>query len=93
MTRNELSKRIARRSGITPDAVDTIIQLTIEEIKKAVNRGEPVTLRTFGTFFRHRTPPKRGNNISKGIPVAIPARHTPKFKPGKTWKQELINSH
>ena len=90
MTRNELSHKIADKSGITTEAVNLILTLAIEEIRESVNRGEPVTLRTFGTFYRHVQPLKVGRNIAKGYSVTIPPRFTPKFKPAKTWKQQLI---
>ena len=90
MTRNELSHKIADKSGITAEAVNLILTLAIEEIRESVNRGEPVTLRTFGTFYRHIQPPKVGRNIAKGYSFTIPPTFTPKFKPAKTWKQTLI---
>lgn len=90
MTRNELSHKIADKSGITTEAVNLILTLAIEEIRESVNRGEPVTLRTFGTFYRHVQPLKVGRNIAKGYSVTIPPTFTPKFKPAKTWKQTLF---
>ena len=70
--------------------MNLILTLAIEEIRESVNRGEPVTLRTFGTFYRHVQPLKVGRNIAKGYSVTIPPTFTPKFKPAKTWKQHLI---
>ena len=90
MKRIELAKKIADKSGITTEAVNLVLSLAIEEIRESVNRGEPVTLRTFGTFYRHVRPLKVGRNIFKGCPVTIPPTFTPKFKPAKTWKQKLI---
>ena len=90
MKRIELTRKIADKSGITAEAVNLILTLAIEEIRESVNRGEPVTLRTFGTFYRHVQPLKVGRNIAKGYSVTIPPTFTPKFKPAKTWKQHLI---
>ena len=90
MKRIELTRKIADKSGITTEAVNLILTLAIEEIRESVNRGEPVTLRTFGTFYRHVQPLKVGRNIAKGYSVTIPPTFTPKFKPAKTWKQHLI---
>ena len=90
MKRIELAKKIADKSGITTEAVNLVLSLAIEEIRESVNRGEPVTLRTFGTFYRHTQPLKVGRNITKGYAISIPPTFTPKFKVGKTWKHELI---
>lgn len=93
MTRITLCKRIAAKTGITADAVDTILTIAMEEIKHTVNRGEPVTLRTFGTFYRYNQPAKAVNDITRSIPLTIPPRFVPKFKPGKNWKKEIQNIH
>ena len=90
MKRIDLAKKIAYKTGITTDAVNLILTLAIEEIRESVNRGEPVTLRTFGTFYRHFRPLKVGRNISKNYAITLPPTFTPKFKPAKTWKQKLI---
>ena len=92
MTRNELSHKIADKSGITTEAVNLILTLAIEEIRESVNRGEPVTLRTFGTFYRHVQPAKRVNDIRRGIPLTMPPQFIPKFKPGMKWKNEIKNN-
>lgn len=89
MTRITLCKRIAAKTGITADAVDTILTIAMEEIKHTVNRGEPVTLRTFGTFYRYNQPEKVGRFLATNTPLRIPARHAVRFKPGKTWKNEI----
>lgn len=92
MKRLELAKKIAYKTGITTEAVNLILTLAIEEIRESVNRGEPVTLRTFGTFYRHVQPAKRVNDIRRGIPLTMPPQFIPKFKPGMKWKNEIKNN-
>lgn len=89
MTKQDLSRRIAHTTGVRPNVVETIINEAILEIKNAINRGEPVTLRTFGTFFRHTTPAKIGRNLQANTPHPIPPRYTTKFIVAKTWEDEL----
>lgn len=91
MTKQELSHRIADTTGIRADVVDTIISLAIQEVKQAVNRGEDVTLRTFGTIYRHVQPAKTARNISRGYAISLPPCYAPKIKFAKTWRQELID--
>ena len=92
MTRDQLTKKIATKSGITTEAVTLVLTLAIEEIRQAVNQGEEVTLRTFGTFYRHVQPAKRVNDIRRGIPLTMPPQFIPKFKPGMKWKNEIKNN-
>ena len=89
MKKLDLSHRIAHTTGIRADVVQTILDEAMLEIKKAVNRGEPVYLRTFGTFLRHTTPAKIGRNLQANTPLPIPPRYTTKFIVAKTWQAEL----
>ena len=90
MTKQDLSHRIADTTGVRADVVETILNEAISEIKQAVNRGEAVTLRTFGTFSRHVQPAKTARNISRGYAISLPPCYAPKIKFAKTWRQELI---
>ena len=89
MTRIELAKKIANKSGIATDAVTLVLTLAIEEIRHAVNNGEEVTLRTSGTFYRHNQPQKTARNISKNYATTLPPCFTPEFKPATTWREHL----
>lgn len=89
MKKRDLSYRIANTTGIRADVVETILNEAISEIKQAVNRGEAVTLRTFGTFSRHVQPAKTARNISRGYSISLPPCYAPKIKFAKSWRQEL----
>ncbi len=89
MKKRDLSNRIADTTGVRADVVETILNEAISEIKQAVNRGEDVTLRTFGTFYRHVQPAKTARNISRGYAISLPPCYTPKIKFAKSWRQEL----
>ena len=91
MTRDQLTKKIATKSGITTEAVTLVLTLAIEEIRQSVNSGEPVTLRTFGTFYRHNQPAKIGRRLSDNTPLPIPPRYAVRFKSGLVWKSEIRN--
>ena len=89
MKKLDLSHRIAHTTGIRADVVETILNEAISEIKQAVNNGEPITLRTFGTFYPYVAPAKVGQNICKGYAITIPPTFVAKFKVARTWKEEL----
>ena len=47
----ELVARVAARVQKDADAVEDIVDATLEEIYQALKRGETVSLRNFGTFY------------------------------------------
>ena len=59
-------------------------------IVDALQRGEKVELRGFGSFRFRRRLPRKGRNPKTGDRVDVPSKRVPYFKPGKELK-ELIN--
>ena len=64
---------------------------TVRVYIQALNRGEKIELRGFGSFRVRQRDARRGRNPKTGAPVDIPAKRVPYFKPGKELK-ELINA-
>ena len=56
----------------------------------ALQRGEKIELRGFGSFRLRRREPRKGRNPKTGDKVDVPPKKVPYFKPGKELK-ELIN--
>ncbi len=67
-----------------------IVDEVFKNIIQALNRGEKIELRGFGSFRVRQRDARRGRNPKTGAPVDIPAKRVPYFKPGKELK-ELIN--
>lgn len=69
-------------------AVDDIVA----SIECALQRGEVITLRGFGTLRVVNRKAKVARNITTGAKVDVPARATAKFTPSKQLKN-LLNDH
>ena len=69
-----------------PIFVDTVFQSIID----ALNRGEKIELRGFGSFRLRQREPRKGRNPKTGDKVDVPPKKVPYFKPGKELK-DLIN--
>ena len=83
MTKAELIARVAGQLGLTKTQVEHILDLFFTSIVDALQRGDKVELRGFGSFrVRHR-PPRQGRNPKTGEPVSIAAKRVPFFKAGK----------
>jgi integration host factor subunit beta len=90
MTKAELVDEVALAAGLTKKDSEVIVDEVFKNIIQALNRGEKIELRGFGSFRVRQRDARRGRNPKTGAPVDIPAKRVPFFKPGKELK-ELIN--
>ena len=51
INKQELIRRVAKRSGQNIEIIETILDDTLEEIHQSLKDGESVSLRNFGTFY------------------------------------------
>jgi len=60
-------------------------------VKNALEKGDNVYLRGFGSFIIKNRKQKTGRNISKKVSIIIPAHNIPAFKPAKTFVESVKN--
>ncbi|MEE2742518.1 MAG: HU family DNA-binding protein [Bdellovibrionota bacterium] len=91
MNRQELLEKVAKESGLelTKKDSELFLNTTLDVIKKAVKKGEDVSLIGFGTFTKVRRKARTGINPATGEKLKIKAKNVPKFRPGKAWKDLL----
>jgi integration host factor subunit beta len=90
MTKAELVDEIARKASLTRKHSEVIVDAVFSSIVEALQRGDKIELRGFGSFrVRHRGS-RTGRNPKTGEGVLVPAKKVPYFKPGKELR-ELIN--
>lgn len=91
MNRQELLEKVAKESGLelTKKDSELFLNTTLDVIKKAVKKGEDVSLIGFGTFTKVRRKARIGINPATGEKLKIKAKNVPKFRPGKAWKDLL----
>lgn len=90
MTKAELVEEVAKAADLTKKDSEVIVDEVFRNIILALNRGDKIELRGFGSFRVRKRDARRGRNPKTGEPVDIPAKTVPYFKPGKELK-ELIN--
>lgn len=91
MNRAELSQKIAQETGMTIKDSLSLVDIMTETIVKALQNGEKVEIRGFGSFNVKSREAREGRNPKSGAKISIAAKKTPTFKPGKELK-ERINS-
>ena len=79
MSKNILVISASLRNGSNSD------RLADEFMRGALESGNNVYLRGFGSFIIKRRAEKTGRNISKNTTIKIPAHNIPAFKPSKVF--------
>ena len=91
MTKADLISIVAERLSITQVQASIIVEAALKSIVSALQRGEEVEIRGFGSFrFRNRAP-RKGRNPKTGERVNVPSKRIPYFKMGKELKM-LLNT-
>ena len=85
MNKEELITEIAKTTCTKAEA-GKALNAVIEAIKKALKKGDKVTLIGFGTFSVTKRAARTGRNPQTGKPIKIAAKKVPKFTAGKTLK-------
>ncbi len=85
MTKAEIVSNIAEKSGMEKADVLRVVEDLMVEVKDALESGENVYLRGFGSFIIKTRAEKTGRNITKNTTIKIPAHNIPAFKPAKVF--------
>lgn len=92
MNRKELVETILQSkelNHLSKKDADRFINTMVETIKKAVKKGDDVSLVGFGTFTKVKRAARTGVNPATGEKIKIKAKTVPKFRPGKEFKDLL----
>lgn len=90
MTKAALVEEVARVADLTKKHSEVIVETVFRSIIDALQRGEKIELRGFGSFRLRRRESRKGRNPKTGDRVDVPSKRVPYFKPGKELK-DLIN--
>ncbi len=89
MTKAEIVDSVATESELTKRQAAEIVDLILDEITSALQKGDEVALTPFGRFkVRHRKA-REGRNPKTGAKIKIPARKVPAFAAGKALKEAV----
>ena len=85
MTKADIVTKISDRLGVEKIETQAVVEQFMKEVKNALESGENVYLRGFGSFIVKTRAEKKGRNISKNTTISIPAKNIPAFKPAKVF--------
>jgi integration host factor subunit beta len=69
--------------------VELAVKSVLEQMSTALAGGDRVEIRGFGSFSLHFRAPRMGRNPKTGDSVALPGKHVPHFKPGKSLRERV----
>lgn len=90
MTKADLVEQVAGEAEMTKKDAEQLVEIIFDSIIGALNKGEKIELRGFGSFRVRERDARKGRNPKTGTAVNIPAKRVAYFKPGKELK-EVIN--
>jgi DNA-binding protein HU-beta len=91
MTKNELVKEMAEKSGVSVADAQKCLDGFTSSVTDALKRKDKLTLVGFGTFETKDRAAREGRNPSNGETIQIKAAKVPSFKAGKSLK-DAVNS-
>lgn len=91
MTKIDLTDRVAALGGLTRRDSEVIVETMFDAIVSALQAGDKVEVRGFGSFRTRQRNGRTGRNPKTGVSVTVPAKKVPFFKPSKELR-ELIGA-
>jgi nucleoid DNA-binding protein len=89
MTKRDMAKAIADRTGLPQGQVREVIRRVLGGITEALVSEGRIELRNFGIFEVKGRRPRRARNPRTGEPVDVPARRVVTFKPGREMGERV----
>jgi integration host factor subunit beta len=90
MTKSELIEAVAERTKITKSRAELVVNCVFDAMTSALERGEGIEIRGYGSFTVRSYKPYDGRNPRTGNQVSVPSKRLPFFKVGKELKT-LVN--
>lgn len=89
MQKDDLIQALVRKIGLSKRQATDSFNVILEEISKALSKGEEVVLTGFGKFKVSQRKERMGINPKTKEKIKIPARKAPVFRPGRTLKDAV----
>ncbi len=90
MNKTDLSARLSEKEKIVGKDAKVIVDLLFDAMKEALEKGEGIEIRGFGSFMVRNYGNYKGRNPKTGQAVDVPPKKVPFFKVGKELK-EMVN--
>ena len=90
MTKADLVEKVTRLGDLTRRDGEIIVETIFDSVIRALQGGDKIEIRGFGSFRIRQRNPRIGRNPKTGERVEVPAKRVPYFKPSKELR-DLVN--
>ena len=91
LTKADLIEEVLRITELPRKESETIVETIFDSIIEAIQKGEKIEIRGFGSFRTRQRRGRVGRNPKTGEKVEVPPKKIPFFKPSKELK-DFVNS-
>lgn len=91
LTKADLIEEVLRVTELPRKESETVVETIFESIIDALQKGEKIEIRGFGSFRTRQRRGRVGRNPKTGAKVEVPAKKIPFFKPSKELK-DYVNT-
>jgi DNA-binding protein HU-beta len=89
LTKADVIDAVAAEAELSRRQAGEIVDLILNEIKAALQKGDRVALNPFGSFVVRARQAREGRNPKTGEKIRIAARNVPAFVAGKSLKDAV----
>ena len=90
LTKADLIEKVVGAAELPRKEAVVIVECILNSMVRAIDRGDKVEIRGFGSFGTRQRRARIGRNPKTGVRVEVPAKRIPFFKPSKELRQ-LVN--
>jgi len=91
LTKADLIEEVLRVTDLPRKESETVVETVFESIIQALQGGDKIEIRGFGSFRTRSRRGRVGRNPKTGAKVEVPPKKIPFFKPSKELK-DFVNS-
>jgi integration host factor subunit beta len=91
LTKADLIEEVLKVTELPRKESEIIVETIFDSIIDAIQKGEKIEIRGFGSFRTRQRRGRVGRNPKTGEKVEVPAKRIPFFKPSKELK-DFVNS-
>ena len=89
LTKADIIESVYSKIGFSKKESAEIVELVLETMKDALERGEKIKISGFGNFVVRNKRPRVGRTPQTGEEIEISARHVLTFRPSQVLKAVL----
>lgn len=90
MNKSDLIELLAKKlPNLAARDVEVIVNTVFESMSDALNKGDRIEIRGFGSFEVRTRKPRIGRNPKTGMSVEVGERKVPFFKVGKELRERV----